>query len=143
MKIENIIVNGKTYKVQTMSVLDTFTLHLEVGKHLGNIVGILIEGIQAKNLPLQKIIEAFQGLENPESIVKIQRKVMAQVITPKNTFLGDEVAIEEWFSQNPNDLWEVFIKALFVLVGEYLPNFGTGEPAKATEEASQSQTNTD
>jgi hypothetical protein len=98
MKIENIIVNSKTYKVQTMSVLDTFTLHLEVGKHLGNIVGILIEGIQAKNLPLQKIIEAFQGLENPESVVKIQRKVMAQVITPRNTFLSDEVAIEEWFS---------------------------------------------
>lgn len=142
-KIENIIVNGKTYKVQTLGVIETFQLHLEVGKYLGPAIGIILEGLANQQLSIGHIIGALQKVEDPENITKLQRKVFAQVITPKNTFLGDAIAIEEWFGENPNDLWEVFIKGLFTLVGEYLPNFANGKLKPAAKAASKSQKNTD
>lgn len=139
-RIENIIVNDKTYKVQTMGVIDTFKLHLEVGKHLGKVLEIIIECMERKSFSLPKIVDAFNSIEKTEAVVEIQKKVLAQVITPKNTFLSDVLAIETWFSENPHDLWEVFINALIVLVGEFLPNFENGQPATATKTASESQT---
>lgn len=146
-KIENIIINNKTYKVQTLSVIETFILHLEVGKYLGSAIDTFFEkASKAKKgdkITAGDILKVFQQIENPEYISTLQKKVFAQVITPKNTFLSDAMAIEEWFSENPSDLWEVFIKGLFVLVGEYLPSFANGMLNKAAETESLSQKNTD
>ena len=135
-KIENIIVNNKTYKVQTLGVIETFQLHLEVGKYLGPVIEAFFVNVEkaqkGEALTISNIIKLFEKVDDVQKIGEIQKKVFAQVITPKNTFLGDAMAIEDWFGENPNDLWEVFIKALFVLVGEYLPSFANGELNKGT-----------
>lgn len=135
-KIENIIVNNKTYKVQTLGVIETFQLHLEVGKYLGPVIEAFFANVEkaqkGEALTISNIIKLFEKVDDVQKIGEIQKKVFAQVITPKNTFLGDAMAVEDWFGENPNDLWEVFIKALFVLVGEYLPSFANGELNKGT-----------
>jgi len=146
-KIENMIINNKTYKVQTLGVIETFILHLEVGKYLGSAIDTFMENVskaqKGEQVTLGDILKIFQQIENPEFISALQKKVFAQVITPKNTFLGDPLAIEEWFSENPADLWEVFVKGLFVLVGEFLPSFANGmlnKTAAETESSSQNVT---
>lgn len=146
-KIENIIVNDKTYKVQTLGVIESFQLHLEVGKYLGPAIDAFFGNIEkaqrGEQITITNILKIFEKIEDIRAVPLIQKKVFAQVITPKNTFLSDSVAIEEWFADNKSDLWEVFIKALFVLVGEYLPNFANGMPNKPAAEAeASSQKNT-
>lgn len=135
-KIENIIVNNKTYKVQTLGVIETFQLHLEVGKHLGPAIEAFFSNVtkaqKGEAITIANILKIFEKINDVKTVGEIQKKVLAQVITPKNTFLSDSMAIEEWFGENPNDFWEVFIRALFVLVGEYLPNFANGMLGKKT-----------
>lgn len=147
-KIEKIIVNNKTYQVQTLGVLDTLNLHLVASKNLGPIIGkiseIALRNKSIKDIEISEIGEVLTKIE-PDKIKELQLKTFSQVITPENTFLGDLLSIENWFSREDNaqDVWEVFIKALFLLLGEYLPNSVKGMFMKTAENSEkQSQKNT-
>lgn len=126
--IKSILVNGKTYKVQKLDVLETIYLHAEVLHSLGNVLGGVLDKIfrlsNKEDVPLEELGSTLAKV-NPEVIKKLAPQIFKQVITPKNEFLGDAVAIQAWFSQEENkaDVWEVLVKAADVLVGEYLPDF--------------------
>lgn len=126
-KISKIIVNGKTYQVQTLGVLDTLSLHLSVTRSLGAALGKITDVILAmKNKEEVDASELGRVLAeiDPGDIQELQLKTFSQVITPENYFLNDTLSIEKWFSGegNEGDVWEVFAKALVELLGEYLPN---------------------
>lgn len=148
--IEKIVVGEKTYSVQKFSVLDAVYFHAEAMHLLGDVVGkfldIYTKSKTGGSVDLQEVGKAMASVD-PEAIRIIQPKILGQVITPENKFLGDEATIEEWFSRpdNTTDVWEVIVKAGGVLLGEYLPRFlkdiiGT---MKATATQSLSQKNTE
>lgn len=127
--IKQFIVNEKTYKVQTLGVLDTLYFQAElvtsIGTSLGELADILKKsGGNLGNADMGELGCAIAKID-PEKLKKIQPKVLAQVITPKNEFLNDETSIEQWFGQDENagDVWGVLIKATGYILGEYLPNF--------------------
>lgn len=148
--IEKIMVGEKTYSVQKLSVLDAIYFHAEAMHLLGDVVGKFLD-IYTKSktggiVDLQEVGKAMASVD-PEAIRIIQPKILAQVVTPENKFLGDEATIEEWFSRpgNESDVWEVTVKAGGVLLGEYLPRFlrDIVETMKATATQSLSPTNTE
>ena len=82
--IENIIVNNKTYKVQTLGVLDTLYLQAELvhalGPSIGNIVDILTKAKgNIGNIDAGEIGVALSKIE-PETIKKLQTKILSQII---------------------------------------------------------------
>lgn len=128
-KIQQFIINNKTYKVQTFSVLDSLYFQAELVTSIGTSLGELANVIKRNkdnlgNVDIGGLGEAIAKID-PEKLKKLQPKVLAQVITPENKFLGDEIAIEDWFNRDENagDVWGVLIKATGFLLGEYLPNF--------------------
>ena len=127
-EIKSILVNGKQYKVQMMSVLDTIDLQIETVSSLGGFISelakIWVSAKNGENLKKQSFEMIFKGL-NVEAIKPFKKKILAQVITPENQFLSDESEIEKWFGrpENRGDVWEVLVKATAELLGEYLPNF--------------------
>lgn len=143
-KIEKIIVNGKTYQVQTLGVLDTLSLHLTVTKYLGPAIGkisdVVISMKNGKDVDMSELGKVLADIK-PDDVKELQMKVFAQVITPENTFLSDALSVETWFSKpgNEGDVWEVFYKATFELLGEYLPNFIKGMFQKTEMENSALQ----
>lgn len=151
-EIKSIVVNEKTYRVQMMSVLDTIDLHVEtvacMGGVFGKLASIFIDIKNNKKLPDGTFAELFSSIK-PESIREIKKKVLAQVYTPENRILGDEMTIENWFSrpENKGDVWEVLVKATMELLGEYLPGFlrdiMTKGIAKATMAQLKSQNDSD
>lgn len=127
-EIKPILVNGKQYKVQTLSVLDTIDLHVDAVESFGETIGkyfLMIADAQSGKVPSnEEMASVFNGLKS-EKIKPFKKRILAQVVTPENKFLSDEMVIEDWFSrpENKQDVWEVLIKATQELLGEYLPNF--------------------
>lgn len=151
--IEKIVVGGKTYCVQELSVLDTIYFHAEAMHLLGDAVGKFLDVyVQAKNggnIDLQELGKAFTAID-PEAIRILQPKILRQVATPENKFLDNEMAVEAWFSQpdNAGYVWELTIKAGGILLGKYLPRFlkemvDAMKAAATTMTKSPSQTNTE
>lgn len=126
--IENILVNGKTYKVQKLDVLSTIYMHVDfmhiLGPALTQAIAVLADLQKGKDINPEDIGYALAKLD-PDVVKGLQIKVFAQVITPDNRFLNDPVTIEDWFSrpENSSDVWEVFVWGLKVLLGEHLPSF--------------------
>lgn len=126
--IENILVNGKTYKVQKLDVLSTIYMHVDfmhiLGPALTQAIAVLADMQKGKDINPEDIGYALAKLD-PDVVKGLQIKVFAQVITPDNRFLGDPVTIEDWFSkpENSSDVWEVFVWGLKALLGEHLPSF--------------------
>ena len=128
-KIQQFIINEKTYKVQTLGVLDTLYFQAELVTSIGTSLGELADIVRRNkdnigNMDIGELGCAIAKID-PEKLKKIQPKIFAQVITPENNFLGDESAIENWFGreENAGDVWGVLIKATAFILGEYLPNF--------------------
>ena len=144
-RIENILVNGKTYKVQTLGVLDSLYFQAELIHALGSSIGEIVDivsmaktkdgKIDANNIDAGEIGAAIAKVD-PKTLKELQPKILAQVITPENNFLGDEATIENWFSrpENTGDVWEVIYKGAAVLLGEYRPNFLKGVTLKVATE---------
>ena len=151
-EIDSILVNDKTYKVQGLSVLDTIDLHIDAIESFGEPLGklaLLIGDIKTGKVPTNDdFCSIFKGI-NAEKIKPFKKRILAQVITPTNQFLGDDVTIEQWFSkpENMDDVWEVLVKATEKLLGKYLPNFlreiASQMLVKATAKQSKSQENTE
>lgn len=139
-RIENILVNGKTYKVQTLGVLDSLYFQAELIHALGSSIGEMVEIYAKSNGKAGEIDAGEMGASlakiDPKTLKELQPKILAQVITPENNFLGDEATIENWFSrpENTGDVWEVLYKGAIVLLGEYRPSFLKGATLKATTE---------
>lgn len=127
-KTKSILVGGKEYKVQTLSVLDAIDLQIEFVSNCGGVVtqliSIFFDYKNGKKVSDDRFAELFKNI-NPQNIKPIKTKVLERVITPENRFLGDEAEIENWFSreENQGDVWEVLVKAASELLGEYLPSF--------------------
>lgn len=148
-KVKSIQVNGKEYKVQMMSVLDSIDLQIEFLSNCGGLIGqaisIFTDFKKGKEIKDERIVELFKTI-NPESLKPIKTKVLARIITPENRFLSDEAEIESWFGrqENQGDIWELLIKGAVELLGEYLPSFLKGMTEKigekTTDEQSKSQT---
>lgn len=141
-RIENIIVNNKTYKVQTLGVLDSLYFQAKVVHALGSSVGELFElYYKAKTLGDIDAGELGASLSkiNPDALKSIQPEILKQTITPENKFLEDQQYLEEWFSrpENTGDVWEVMYKGALVLLGEYRPNFLRGNLQTKTEAPAQ------
>ena len=139
--IESFLVNEKTYKVQLLGVLDSLYFQAELAQTLGSAVGEIVNlAIKAKgkigDIDIGELGNSISKI-NPEALKKIQPKILAQVITPENRFLGDQQTIEEWFSkpENTGDVWEVLIKGAIALLGKYLPSFLKGNLQKEKTEA--------
>lgn len=130
-EIKQIIVNEKNYKVQKLDVLETIYLHAEFLHELGSLAGSLLDIVfrmsKGENVEITEIGNTLSKAD-PEAIKKLTPKILQQVITPKNEFLSDAVAIQAWFSQpeNKSDIWPVIIAAGNVLLGEHLPDFLKG-----------------
>lgn len=126
--IENILVNGKTYKVQKLDVLSSIYMHVDflhiLGPSLTQAIAVLADLQKGKEVNPADVGYALSKLD-PEVVKGLLVKVFAQVVTPDNRFLSDPVTIEEWFSkpENSEDVWELFAKALKALLGEHLPSF--------------------
>lgn len=151
-EMKSILVNGKQYKVQMLSVLDTIDLHLDTMSSLGGLLGklafIWTDVQNGKTLPKEEVTNLFQGID-PEHLKPLKKRVLGQVITPENRFLGDETEIERWFTQpeNREDVWEVLVKSTIELLGEYAPSFlkemtkiGMKKVSEAKESKSQEST---
>lgn len=130
--IESIVVNEKTYKVQKLGVLDTLYLQAEILRCLGSSIGDIANviknaGGKIGSVDMSELGSALSKV-NPEDLKTLEPKILSQVITPENKFLGDVVYLEEWFSRpdNAGDVWGVLIRAASVLLGEYLPRFLKG-----------------
>ena len=127
-EMKSILINGKQYKVQTLSVLDTIDLHIDAiesfGETIGKFVLLMADAQNGKEPNNEELSSLCKGI-NAEKIKPFKKRILSQVITPENQFLSDEITIEQWFSrkENKEDVWEVLIKATNVLLGEYLPNF--------------------
>jgi len=139
-EIKAIAINGKTYKVQTLSVLDTLDLHLDAVEAFGESVGkfaLLLGDIKMGKQPTNDdFCSIFKGIDSSK-IKPFKKRILAQVITPENNFLGDDVTIEGWFSrpENSEDVWPLLLKAMETLLGKYLPNFLRELTTKALEKA--------
>ena len=126
--IKTIQVGNNVYKVQGLSVLDTIDLHIDVVESLGETIGkfvLLLGDLKlGRNPSNEEFAAVFKGV-NGEKIKPLKKRILAQVITPENKFLGDDVTIEQWFSkpENKADVWGVLYKAADVLLGEYMPDF--------------------
>ena len=126
-KIKSILVGGKEYKVQMLSVLDSIDLQIEFVSNCGGLIAqaisIFMDYKKGKAIEDERIAELFKTI-NPTSLKPIKEKILARVITPENRFLADESEIEKWFSQKENqgDIWELLIKGAYELLGEYLPS---------------------
>ena len=151
-EIKSILVNEKQYKVQTLSVMDTIDLHLDTMASLGGFLGKLallwMELKEGKTVSKDEMTSLFDGVST-EALKPLKKRVLAQVITPENKFLSDDVAIEAWFSrpENREDVWEVLIKSTMELLGEYAPSFlrelANQGLEKVSAGQSKSQTSTD
>lgn len=148
--MESIQVNGKTYKVQKLGVLETLYLHAEFMHSLGEVVGEVADAIanafKGKEVEIKEFGASLAKIK-PEELKKLQPKIFGQIITPDNRFLGDPMTIEEWFGrpENASDVWEVLVKGGYCLLGEHLPAFLKGmlQKVKKVDPASlPSQTNT-
>ena len=126
--MKDILIGDKRYKVETLSVLDSIDFQIEFAKGLGGFLGKLASGYatvqNGKELSKDFLDTLFDGL-NPDTIKKLKKKVFAQVITPENKYLSDEIYLQEWFSreENKEDLWNVLHQATGALLGEYMPKF--------------------
>lgn len=134
--IESFVVNNKTYKVQKLGVLDSLYFQAELlhglGESIGEIIDLYIKASgDSGKIDAGKFGGALARI-SPDTLKKIQPKILAQVITPENRFLSDAIEIENWFSKDDNrgDVWEVLFKSGKILLGEYLPNFVRGESQK-------------
>ena len=128
MAIKSILVGDKTYKVQTLSVLDSIDFQIEFATGLGGFVAKLAAAYatvqNGKKVEKDFLDTLFDGLK-PENLKSIKKKVFEQVITPENKFLNDESYIEQWFDkeENRDDVWSVLQQATVILLGEYMPSF--------------------
>lgn len=127
-EIKPILVNGKKYQVQMMSVLDTIDLQVETMTSLGGLLGkIATAWVDARNnreIDKNILSGLFKDID-VNALRPIKSKVFGQVISPENKFLGDPVELENWFSrpENRQDVWEVLVRATIELLGEYVPSF--------------------
>lgn len=127
-----------------LGVLDCLYFQAELvcalGSSIGNIVDVFTKaGGKIEKVDAGEIGAALARIE-PEKIKALQPKILSQIITPDNRFLGDEQTIEDWFSrpENTGDIWEVIFKGAIKLLGEYRPSFLKGVPLKAvTQEATE------
>lgn len=128
MAIKDLLVGEKKYKVETLSVLDSLDFQIEFAKGLGGFVGKVgaaYATIQnGKELGKEFLDTLFDGVD-PQILKPLKKKILAQVVTPENKFLSDEMYIQQWFSQEENrdDVWTVLISAAGILLGEYMPKF--------------------
>lgn len=127
-EIKPILINGKKYQVQMLSVLDTIDLQIETMASLGSIIGkiaaIWVDARKNKDIDKEILGTLFKDVD-VKALSPIKNKVFSQVITPENKFLADQVEVENWFSRQENrgDVWEVLIRATVELLGEYVPSF--------------------
>lgn len=128
MAIKDILIGDKKYKVEILPVLDLIDFQIEFAKGLGGFVGKIAAAYatvqNGKEVGNEFLTTLFDGID-PKTLKELKKKVLAQVITPENKFLSDEVYIQEWFSreENKEDVWSVMAIACGVLLGEYLPKF--------------------
>lgn len=140
--IESFVVNNKTYKVQKLGVLDSLYFQAELLHGLGESIGEIIDLYMKASGDSGKIDAGKLGgalaRVSPDTLKKIQPKILSQVITPENKFLADAIEIENWFSKDDNrgDVWEVLFKSGKILLGEYLPSFVRGASQKEKEKNS-------
>lgn len=123
--MKEIIVNGKTYHVEEMSVRETLSFHVEVmttfGSSIGTVFSLAIHSSKGDEYDIADSMSAAFGKIEPTKCDKIIDKILSRTITPTNEYLRDPRVLQEWFSANPQDLWIVITKALIALVGEYFP----------------------
>lgn len=128
MEFKNILIGDKKYKVEILSVLDSIDFQIEFAKGLGGFIGkigaawaTIQNGKEVGNGFLDTL---FDGID-AQTVKSLKKKVFAQVITPENKFLNDDVYIQEWFSRDENkgDVWTVLKDATAILLGEYTPKF--------------------
>lgn len=149
---KSILVNSKQYKVQTLSVLDTIDLHLDMMASLGGFLGKLAlvwtDLKNGKTVSKDEMTSLFSGIST-EGLKPLKKRVFGQVITPENKFLSDEMEIEGWFGrpENREDVWDVLVKASIELLGEYAPSFlrdlANQGLEKVSADKSKSQENTE
>ena len=136
-EFSSFIVNGKTYNVRNLSVIEALSFHLEfvhsmVG-FLGSAASLLLDsglttGKGKKGAETRKItpemIAGVLGQLKPEEANKLIEKVLKRVITPEQMLLDNQASIQDWFgrAENAPDLWPVVFNGMFALLGEYLPS---------------------
>lgn len=136
-EFSSFIVNGKTYNVRNLGVIEAINFHLEfvysMGGFLGSAASLLLDsglttGKGKKGAETKKItpemIAGVLGQLKPEEANKLIEKVLKRVITPEQMLLDNQASIQDWFGrpENAPDLWLVVFNGMFALLGEYLPS---------------------
>lgn len=119
-----ITINNHVYKVESYSVMDAVTYHLEFVSKFGGLLAGLTKIVTEKNKKVEDtdFIALFSSIK-PEETKQIINKVLQRVITPENVRLDNEIVIQNWFSkpENSHELWLVVVAAMVELLGEQLP----------------------
>ena len=145
MAIKDFLVGDKKYKVDTLSVLDSIDFQIEFAKGIGGFLGkigaVWATAQNGKEIGNEFLDTLFDGIK-PEELKKLKKKVFAQVITPENKCLSDEIYLQEWFcrEENREDVWLVLQSATVLLLGEYMPKFLKDFMKKGQERISAMET---
>jgi hypothetical protein len=120
--LKEIEVNGKRYHVEKMSVKDTLQMQVVFVSTFGGSLGGLVEMFKEDSkASKEEVFQSIFSTIDPNKTTKIFDSVFARVITPTNEYLKNAAIFEQWFKENPDDLWFVLGKAIVALLGEYLP----------------------
>lgn len=112
-------VNGHKYTVMPMAPDVAFRFGTKVLQVLSPVLGTL--GKQSDGQAVTMIAQAFSQID-PDKLTKICEEAREYLYDPKNRQLNNVAIYNEWFSENPADLFIVPAFNVWKLVEDFFPN---------------------
>lgn len=119
-RLVKITVDGRTYSVEKFNPLEGMEFGMNVlaiiSPALGGIVEMGKDGGDAAKVGA----ELTKAISNP-AFTPLLKKVFAQCFTPTNERLADELVFNKHFIAYPSDMFQLGLRATWVLVKDFLP----------------------
>lgn len=122
MNLAKIQVGDNHYAIDPLPPMDA----LEFGPKAAKVLSPTMSGIMeitnnADNSSLGKSINVMFANIDPKETAALMREAVGQCWTPKNQSLKDETVFNIWFMEHPNDLYELGLRAIYILAKPYFP----------------------
>lgn len=119
-KLIKIKLDDRVYSVVKLNPIDGLEFGLKVMSVLSGSLGGLMEAAKENGDPAKLGAELGKSFASPE-LAPILRHALNQVFTPENKSLADEAEFNKWFLRFPEDLFILGVKAVWVLIKDFLP----------------------
>jgi hypothetical protein len=110
----------RVYSVLRFNPIDGLEFGLKIMSVLSGSFGGWFEATKEGGDVAKVGAELSKAFLNPE-LKPLLRTALSQVFTPENKSLSDEAVFNAWFIRHPEDMFDLSVRASWVLVKDFLP----------------------